>query len=177
MLKLNIIKAVAAVSLFACGSWIATPPAIAADALQPHTPQVLTPLKPLVAATPAAPDAAAPAAAAPAKPHNAIAWGFATLPVTANAAVERAAKDMAEAALNFWKALTPELQAKCSFPFDTSGAVQLAFHSARAKRDHLERHDAGPAGPGPRLSRQRPVESRLSAGRNDHEPRPDPQGH
>src|SRR5438128_761727 len=59
----------------------------------------------------------APGAAAPAKQQNVIASGSATLPST-DAAVERAAKEMAEAALNFWAALTPELQAKCAFPFD-----------------------------------------------------------
>src|SRR5438034_6036011 len=42
---------------------------------------------------------AAPAAAA--KPRNAILSGSSTLP-SAEAAVERAAKEMAEAALNFW---------------------------------------------------------------------------
>ena len=58
-----------------------------------------------------------PSEPAPAAQQNTIASGVATLP-TGDAAVQRAAKEMAEAALNFWVALTPELQAKCAFPFD-----------------------------------------------------------
>jgi hypothetical protein len=130
MLKLNTIKAVSVVSLFACCSLLATSPAIAADAPNPHAPQVLTPLNP-------------PAADAPAQPHNAIAWGFATLPVTSNAAVERAAKEMAEAALNFWKALTPEQQAKCSFPFDT--AERFNWHFIPRQRKGITWNDMNPA--------------------------------
>src|SRR5260370_11504368 len=68
----------------------------------------------------------APSAPAPAKQQNTIASGSATLP-SADAAVERAAKEMAEAALNFWAALTPELQAKCAFPFDDNERFNWHF--------------------------------------------------
>ena len=68
----------------------------------------------------------APSAAAPPKQQNTILSGSATLP-SADAAVERAAKEMAEAALNFWAALTPELQAKCAFPFDDNERFNWHF--------------------------------------------------
>lgn len=49
---------------------------------------------------------------------TAIVSGWAKLP-SGDAEIERAGKEMAQAALNFWAGLTPELQAKCAFPFDT----------------------------------------------------------
>src|ERR1700676_4934087 len=68
----------------------------------------------------------APSAPAATKQQNTIASGSATLPA-ADAAVERAAKEMAEAALNLWAALTPELQAKCAFPFDNNERFNWHF--------------------------------------------------
>ncbi len=61
-------------------------------------------------------------AAAPDKPADSqqaakIVTGSATLP-PADASVERAAKDMAAAALNFWAGLSSDQKAKCSFQFD-----------------------------------------------------------
>ncbi len=50
--------------------------------------------------------------------HNvAVVEGTPTVP-QGDAAMERATKEMAQAALNFWASLSPELKAKCSFPFD-----------------------------------------------------------
>jgi hypothetical protein len=43
------------------------------------------------------------------------------------AALERASAEMARAALSFWNALTPELQAKCTFPFDTAERFNWHF--------------------------------------------------
>src|SRR5689334_10253667 len=48
--------------------------------------------------------------------QSAVISGTATLP--SDAEMQRAAAEMAEAALSFWNALSPELQAKCKFPFD-----------------------------------------------------------
>src|SRR5262245_50070495 len=58
-----------------------------------------------------------PNASTPAEHHNAIVSGSTALPAS-DAALQRAAKEMGQAALNLWAALTPELQAKCAFPFD-----------------------------------------------------------
>ncbi len=41
--------------------------------------------------------------------------------------MRRAAREMAQAALNFWAALTPELQAKCAFPFDSEERFNWHF--------------------------------------------------
>src|ERR1700761_8815175 len=97
MFKLNACRAAVGISVVSFGTLIATGSALAADA------------------------------AAPAKANNAIESGFAPLPPTSNAAVERAAKEMADAALNFWKALTPEQQAKCSFPFESAERFNWHF--------------------------------------------------
>ena len=48
---------------------------------------------------------------------NTIVSGTTALP-RADAAMQRASKEMAQAALNFWAALTPEQKAKSAFPFD-----------------------------------------------------------
>lgn len=56
-------------------------------------------------------------AAAPQAPSSAV----------ESAALERAAKDMAQAARNFWASLTPEQQAKASFPFDSGERFNWHF--------------------------------------------------
>src|SRR4051794_38191984 len=47
----------------------------------------------------------------------AVVEGTPTVP-QGDAAMERATREMAQAALSFWASLSPELKAKCSFPFD-----------------------------------------------------------
>src|SRR4051794_38824540 len=88
----------------------------------------------------AAHDDSAPAA--PTKPQNVITSGSVTLP-SADAAVERAAKDMAGAALNFWAGLTPELQAKCAFPFDDK--ERFNWHFIPRERKGVTWNDMTPA--------------------------------
>ena len=61
----------------------------------------------------------------------------------ANAAVERASAEMAEAALNFWAALTPELQAKASFPFEDN--ERFNWHFIPRERKGITWNDMSPA--------------------------------
>ena len=83
-----------------------------------------------------------PATPAPTKQQNAILSGSATLP-SADAAVERAAKEMADAALNFWAALSPELQAKCAFPFESE--ERFNWHFIPRERKGISWNDMTPA--------------------------------
>jgi hypothetical protein len=83
----------------------------------------------------------APGAVAQQK-QNAIASGSATLPA-GDAAVERAAKEMAEAALNFWNGLTPEQQAKCAFPFESE--ERFNWHFIPRERRGITWNDMTPA--------------------------------
>ncbi len=83
-----------------------------------------------------------PATPAPAKQQNAILSGSATLP-SADAAVERAAKEMADAALNFWVALSPEQQAKCAFPFESE--ERFNWHFIPRDRKGITWNDMTPA--------------------------------
>lgn len=80
--------------------------------------------------------------AAAAKPQNTITSGSPTLP-SADAAVERAAKEMAQAALNFWAGLSPELQAKCEFPFDDK--ERFNWHFIPRERKGITWNDMTPA--------------------------------
>ena len=59
--------------------------------------------------------------------HAAVVSGSPTLPKSDDAAIERAAENMAQAAHNFWVALTPEQQAKCAFPFETKERFNWHF--------------------------------------------------
>ncbi len=78
----------------------------------------------------------------PVAPQNTIASGSATLPA-GDAAVQQAAKEMAEAALNFWAALTPELQAKCAFPFEND--ERFNWHYIPRERKGITWNDMTPA--------------------------------
>jgi hypothetical protein len=60
-----------------------------------------------------------------------------------DAAVERASEDMAQAAHNFWVALTPEQQAKCTFQFDD--AERFNWHFIPRERKGLTWNDMIPA--------------------------------
>jgi len=60
-------------------------------------------------------------------PANTMVSGPIHFPKSDDAAIERAAANMAQAALNFWVALTPEQQAKCTFPFDTDERFNWHF--------------------------------------------------
>jgi hypothetical protein len=86
--------------------------------------------------------AVAQKAPAPPAQQNTIVSGSATLPA-GDAAVQRAAKEMAEAALNFWAALTPELQAKCAFPFDAD--ERFNWHYIPRERKGITWNDMTPA--------------------------------
>jgi len=57
---------------------------------------------------------------------NTIVSGSTQLP-KADAAMQRASKEMAQAALNFWASLTPELKEKCAFPFDSEERFNWHF--------------------------------------------------
>ena len=83
-----------------------------------------------------------PSTAAPAAQQNTIASGSTTLP-KGDAAVQCAAKEMAEAAMNFWVALTPELQAKCTFPFDSD--ERFNWHFIPRERKGITWNDMTPA--------------------------------
>src|SRR5215831_16213353 len=76
------------------------------------------------------------------EPRNTIDSGSASLP-EANAATQRAAKEMAQAALNFWAGLTPELQAKCAFPFDAD--ERFNWHYIPRERKGITWNDMAPA--------------------------------
>ncbi len=93
---------------------------------------------PVVRATAQSP----PATVVPTKPQNSITSGSATLPA-GDAAVERAAKEMAEAALNFWNGLTPEQQAKCAFPFESE--ERFNWHFIPRERKGITWNDMTPA--------------------------------
>jgi Protein of unknown function (DUF3500) len=84
----------------------------------------------------------APSAKAPAQPQNAIVSGSATLPA-GDAAVQRAGKEMAQAALSFWAGLTPELQAKCAFPFENE--ERFNWHFIPRERKGITWNDMSPA--------------------------------
>jgi hypothetical protein len=58
--------------------------------------------------------------------NSTIVSGSPTIP-KGDEATKRASKEMAQAALNFWAGLTPELQAKCSFPFDSDERFNWHF--------------------------------------------------
>jgi hypothetical protein len=77
-----------------------------------------------------------------AAPQNTIASGSTKLP-TGDAAVQRASKEMAQAALNFWAALSPELQAKCAFPFDSE--ERFNWHFIPRERKGITWNDMTPA--------------------------------
>ncbi len=74
--------------------------------------------------------------------RSAIVSGSATLPA-GDAVVERAAKEMAEAALNFWNGLTPEQQAKCAFPFESE--ERFNWHFIPRERRGITWNDMTPA--------------------------------
>jgi hypothetical protein len=57
---------------------------------------------------------------------NSIASGAAALPA-GDAAMRRASREMAQAALNFWAALSPELKAKSAFPFENEERFNWHF--------------------------------------------------
>lgn len=73
--------------------------------------------------------------------QNAIISGTAALPSDAD--MQRAATEMAEAALNFWNALSPELQAKCKFPFDDN--QRFDWHFIPRERKGITWNDMTPA--------------------------------
>src|SRR6476646_8790123 len=73
---------------------------------------------------------------------TAIVSGWAKLPA-GDAEIERAGKEMAQAALNFWAGLTPELQAKCAFPFDTD--ERFNWHYIPRERKGITWNDMTPA--------------------------------
>jgi len=70
--------------------------------------------------------------------HTAANTGAADSP-----AVERAAQDMARAAQNFWASLTPEQQAKASFPFDKD--ERFNWHFIPRERKGITWNDLTPA--------------------------------
>lgn len=74
--------------------------------------------------------------------QNTLVAGTAILP-PGDADVERAATEMASAALNFWNALTPDLQAKCTFPFDTD--ERFNWHFIPRQRKGITWNDMTPA--------------------------------
>ncbi len=73
---------------------------------------------------------------------NSIISGSPTLPA-GDAALEHAAQEMAQAALNFWSALSPELQAKCAFPFDND--ERFNWHFIPRERKGITWNDMSPA--------------------------------
>ena len=74
---------------------------------------------------------------------NTIVTGPANRPASSDAAVERAAADMARAAHNFWVALTPEQQAKATFPFDKD--ERFNWHFIPRERKGLTWNEMTPA--------------------------------
>jgi hypothetical protein len=62
----------------------------------------------------------------PVSQSNSIVSGTAALPA-ADEAMRRASREMAQAALNFWAALSPELKAKCAFPFENEERFNWHF--------------------------------------------------
>jgi hypothetical protein len=73
---------------------------------------------------------------------SAIVSGTTTLPA-ADAAMRRASQEMAQAALNFWAALTPEQKAKCSFPF--ASEERFDWHFIPRERKGITWNDMTPA--------------------------------
>ena len=65
------------------------------------------------------------------------------LPAANDAAVARAAANMASAAQNFWASLTPELQAKAGFPFDDQ--ERFNWHFIPRERKGITWNDMSPA--------------------------------
>ena len=82
------------------------------------------------------------AQAQPSAQTNTIVTGWAKLP-SGDAEVERAGREMAQAALNFWAGLTPELQAKCAFPFDAD--ERFNWHYIPRDRKGITWNDMTPA--------------------------------
>ena len=66
-----------------------------------------------------------------------------SFPSANDAAIQRASADMAAAALNFWNALTPELQAKAGFPFDNE--ERFNWHFIPRERKGITWNDMTPA--------------------------------
>jgi hypothetical protein len=57
--------------------------------------------------------------------------------------MQRASREMAQAALNLWAALSPEQQAKAGFPFD--GEERFNWHFVPRERKGITWHDLNPA--------------------------------
>jgi hypothetical protein len=85
---------------------------------------------------------AAPTANGKADSKTTIVSGTTALPA-ANEAMQRASREMAQAALNLWAALSPEQQAKAGFPFE--GEERFNWHFVPRERKGITWHDLNPA--------------------------------
>jgi hypothetical protein len=83
-----------------------------------------------------------PAANGKSESKTTIVSGTTTLPA-ASEPMRGASREMAQAALNLWVALTPEQQAKAGFPFD--GEERFNWHFVPRERKGITWHDLNPA--------------------------------